>query len=43
MHVCVRAEAVWDGLLYVTDGVVRKRNDTLHWSREGQKHCLTDN
>lgn len=27
----------------VTDGVVRKRNDTLQWSREGQKHCLIDN
>lgn len=27
----------------MTDGVVRKRNDTLQWSREGQKHGLVDN
>lgn len=27
----------------VTDGVVGKRNDTLQWSREGQKHSLIDN
>lgn len=28
---------------YVTDGYVRKRNDTLQWSREGQKRSLIDN
>jgi len=27
----------------VTDEVVRKRNDTLQWSREGEKHSVIDN